>query len=160
MTDDNIELSNIFKDLDPMFWKNGRLQTYKYWPFSLKEQCNANSMSAAGFFCVGGEDEPDLVECFMCCKQLDGWESNDDPWEEHKKHQPNCQFMQLNKPDEDSLTVTELFKLIQNYYKQKNKLELENSIKALKSEWKETATLIPDIYDALKKSKKSTDSDI
>jgi len=37
-------------------------------------------MAAAGFYVVGDSNEPDLVECFICGKQLDGWESNDDPW--------------------------------------------------------------------------------
>lgn len=37
-------------------------------------------MAAAGFYFVGNQDEPDLVECFICGKQLDGWESHDDPW--------------------------------------------------------------------------------
>jgi baculoviral IAP repeat-containing protein 5 len=36
-------------------------------------------MAAAGFYVVG-DDEPDLVECFICGKQLNGWESHDDPW--------------------------------------------------------------------------------
>lgn len=37
-------------------------------------------MVAAGFYVIGGIDEPDLVECFICGKQLDGWEAHDDPW--------------------------------------------------------------------------------
>jgi len=36
-------------------------------------------MAAAGFY-VLGDDEPDLVECFICGKQLNGWEPDDDPW--------------------------------------------------------------------------------
>lgn len=43
------------------------------------------------------------MECFLCEKSLDGWEATDDPWIEHKKHSPNCQFAQLMSP-ENSLT--------------------------------------------------------
>lgn len=42
--------------------------------------CNPENMAAAGFFSVGGKEELDLAECFICNKQLDGWESEDDPW--------------------------------------------------------------------------------
>lgn len=37
-------------------------------------------MAAAGFYVVGGKKEPDLVECFICSKQLDSWDPDDDPW--------------------------------------------------------------------------------
>lgn len=37
-------------------------------------------MVAAGFYVIGDNNEPDLVECFICGKQLDGWEAHDDPW--------------------------------------------------------------------------------
>ncbi|XP_014217510.1 baculoviral IAP repeat-containing protein 5 [Copidosoma floridanum] len=152
MSNTTMDLSNAYRAISPMFRKNMRLQTYKNWPFSSSDVCNANNMAAAGFYCIGGKDEPDLVECFLCCKQLDGWESTDDPWEEHKKHQPNCQFIQLNKQDEGSMTVKDLFYLIKVYHKQKNNLEFENSLKTLKSEWKDE--LIPDFYNALKKNQK------
>lgn len=45
---------------------------------------NPEQMAAAGFFAIGGKEEPDLVECFMCSKQLDGWDPDDDPWYEVK----------------------------------------------------------------------------
>lgn len=71
----------MFRNVEATFWKKGRLQTYKHWPFkSTDNKCNPENMAAAGFYAIGGADEPDLVECFMCGKQLDGWESDDDPW--------------------------------------------------------------------------------
>ncbi|KAK7082122.1 Baculoviral IAP repeat-containing protein 5 [Halocaridina rubra] len=54
-------------------------------------------MAAAGFFFVGNKKEPDLVRCYVCLKELDGWEEEDDPWEEHKSHASHCQYVQLNK---------------------------------------------------------------
>ncbi|KAK8404654.1 hypothetical protein O3P69_007716 [Scylla paramamosain] len=37
-------------------------------------------MAAAGFYFIGSKSNPDLVRCFLCFKELDGWEEEDDPW--------------------------------------------------------------------------------
>ncbi|XP_039299776.1 baculoviral IAP repeat-containing protein 5.1 isoform X1 [Nilaparvata lugens] len=58
---------------DIMFWTKTRLQTFKYWPFDDKVQCNAKRMAAAGFYATGGREEPDLACCFVCKKSLNGW---------------------------------------------------------------------------------------
>lgn len=70
----------IFRDPTSVFWKQNRLKTFNNWPFKTSDKCNAKSMAAAGFYVIGNIDEPDLVECFICSKQLNGWEPNDDPW--------------------------------------------------------------------------------
>lgn len=57
-------------------------------------------MAEAGFFWTGSFEEPDSAQCFVCNKQLDGWESNDDPWDEHRKHQPACSFVTIGKTEE------------------------------------------------------------
>lgn len=36
-------------------------------------------MADAGFYHCGNDKEPDYVQCFVCQKELDGWEPNDDP---------------------------------------------------------------------------------
>jgi baculoviral IAP repeat-containing protein 5 len=69
------------RNLNPTFWKKGRLETFQHWPYkSENHQCTPTNMAAAGFFAIGDKDEPDLAECFICSKQLDGWEPDDDPW--------------------------------------------------------------------------------
>jgi len=55
------------------------------WMF-LEEECNPIKMARAGFYACGGTEEPDLVRCVVCRKELEGWEPSDDPWEEHKSH--------------------------------------------------------------------------
>lgn len=100
---------------DSMFWKRNRLQTYKHWPFKSDAPCNPESMAAAGFFATGGKAEPDSVECFMCNKPMDGWEETDNPWEEHVRHQKDCKYILLNKPDESTWTVEELYNLTKEY---------------------------------------------
>ena len=37
-------------------------------------------MAEAGFYHTPSENEPDLVTCYVCYKEMDGWEPTDDPW--------------------------------------------------------------------------------
>jgi hypothetical protein len=39
-------------------------------------------MAEAGFIFCGSKSEPDLTQCQVCLKKLDGWEKDDDPWYE------------------------------------------------------------------------------
>lgn len=71
---------NVFRDIDPLIKNKGRLQTFRDWPFDSKAPCNPKTMAQAGFYFIGNEQDHDLVECFICGKQLDGWEETDDPW--------------------------------------------------------------------------------
>lgn len=72
----------LSSEMSSTFWKIGRLKTFDHWPFQSPDEntCNPERMAAAGFLAVGGKEEPDLVECFICSKQLDGWDPDDDPW--------------------------------------------------------------------------------
>lgn len=69
-----------FREANSVFWKQGRSKTFASWPFKESDKCNSECMAAAGFYVIGNSNEPDLVECFICGKQLDGWEQNDVPW--------------------------------------------------------------------------------
>ena len=70
------------------------------WPINGRRRCNPRNLAKAGFFfCPAngeGDDEGDLVQCFMCGKQLDQWEPSDDPMKEHAKHAPSCPFLNLH----------------------------------------------------------------
>lgn len=61
-------------------------------------------MAEAGFYWSGTDAQNDSATCFLCSKELDGWEPTDDPWLEHKKHAPRCAFVKLGRA-ERSLTV-------------------------------------------------------
>uniref|UniRef100_A0A1B0D169 Uncharacterized protein n=1 Tax=Phlebotomus papatasi TaxID=29031 RepID=A0A1B0D169_PHLPP len=94
-----------------------RLESFKNWDFSRSKTCNEKKvtgvqhpsisgqafialsfqMAEAGFFCIGC----DSAACFMCGKELDGWEEQDDPWVEHKRHAPQCQFVKNWKKEDD-----------------------------------------------------------
>ena len=50
----------------------------------------------AGFYYRHFDDSEENVACFLCNKNLDGWEEGDDAWEEHQKHAPNCALVRLD----------------------------------------------------------------
>ena len=66
-------------------------------------------MADAGFYFIGTDKEPDLVRCYWCRKELDGWEPTDDPAKEHSRNQ-GCPFVKLGKPCA-KLTVDDMLKL-------------------------------------------------
>ncbi|KAI4464853.1 deterin [Holotrichia oblita] len=83
-----------------------RKESFTAWVFSDNQKCSASKLAEAGFYFIGSKTEPDAVQCFLCGKSLDGWEEDDDPWQEHKKHSQNCKFAKLGKP-ECKLTVNQ-----------------------------------------------------
>ncbi|PIO11001.1 hypothetical protein AB205_0219860, partial [Aquarana catesbeiana] len=67
-------------------------------------------MAEAGFIHCPSGNSPDVAQCFFCMKELEGWEPDDDPMEEHKKHSPHCLFLTLKKKAEE-LSLVEFLKL-------------------------------------------------
>ncbi|CAF4823236.1 unnamed protein product [Pieris macdunnoughi] len=98
-----------------LFMVEERVKTFKIWPFSDKNRCNIRNMAEAGFYSVAtGEKDADAAKCFLCGKELDGWESTDDPWEEHKSHAARCAFVQLGKKHDD-LLLPEYLSIVKQY---------------------------------------------
>ncbi|CAH0723091.1 unnamed protein product, partial [Brenthis ino] len=98
-----------------LFLVEERVKTFKNWPFSDKNKCNVRNMAEAGFYSVAtGKEDADAAKCFLCGKELDGWESSDDPWAEHKSHAAKCAFVQLGK-NEDDLLLSEFLSVIKQY---------------------------------------------
>jgi baculoviral IAP repeat-containing protein 7/8 len=73
-----------------------RLATYDLWPLSLKQR--PQELADAGFFYTGMADR---VICFCCGLGLCKWEEEDQPWEEHVKHKPDCEFVRMNLDDNE-----------------------------------------------------------
>ncbi|XP_017798737.1 PREDICTED: baculoviral IAP repeat-containing protein 5 [Habropoda laboriosa] len=144
---------DLLPEQNSTFWKIGRLKTFEYWPFrsSSDNSCSPERMAAAGFFAVGGREEPDLAECFICSKELDGWDPDDDPWKEHAKHQPECPFVKLGKPDEALWTVHDLFDLFKRYAVKECTRELAKAVSTAKEESAKLVREIPHIYKELRK---------
>lgn len=97
-----------------------RIKTFKNWQYSDKENCSVKKvcfekyskrknnfdndlaqMAEAGFYYSGADADDDSATCFVCGKVLDGWENDDEPWTEHEKHAPRCQFVQIHSAQEE-----------------------------------------------------------
>ncbi|XP_051158137.1 baculoviral IAP repeat-containing protein 5 [Leptopilina boulardi] len=147
-------LNKIVESAPSTFWKKGRLETFENWPYQSANMCNPEKMAAAGFYFVGNKNEPDLVECFICSKQLDGWEPNDDPWAEHKNHKSSCAFVKLNKQEEMSWTIEDLYLLVWESGKKDLEKEFNVAKNKLDNHIKDLSHQIPNIYNGSTKSRK------
>uniref|UniRef100_A0A8I6GLK0 Baculoviral IAP repeat-containing protein 5 n=1 Tax=Rattus norvegicus TaxID=10116 RepID=A0A8I6GLK0_RAT len=108
-----------------LYLKDHRISTFKNWPFLEDCSCTPERMAEAGFIHCPTENEPDLAQCFFCFKELEGWEPDDNPIEEHRKHSPGCAFLTVKKQVEE-LTVSEFLKL--DKQRAKNKIEVKSQL--------------------------------
>jgi hypothetical protein len=53
-------------------------------------------MAMAGFYCRPLTGSEDNVCCFMCAKNLDGWQQTDEAWAEHVAHASTCPLTTLH----------------------------------------------------------------
>lgn len=65
-----------------------RLTTFHNWPTEASVQPDV--LARAGFFYTGHGDN---VKCFFCDGGLRNWEPGDDPWQEHAKWFPRCEYL-------------------------------------------------------------------
>ncbi|XP_048411190.1 baculoviral IAP repeat-containing protein 7-like isoform X2 [Stegostoma tigrinum] len=65
-----------------------RLRTYQNWPADIPIQ--PQQLAHAGFFYTGHRDN---VKCFHCDGELRNWELGDNPWMEHAKWFPRCEYL-------------------------------------------------------------------
>ncbi|ELW64946.1 Baculoviral IAP repeat-containing protein 3 [Tupaia chinensis] len=65
-----------------------RFKTFFNWPSSVA--VHPEQLASAGFYYVGHSDD---VKCFCCDGGLRCWESGDDPWVEHAKWFPRCEYL-------------------------------------------------------------------
>ncbi|GFY39076.1 hypothetical protein TNIN_323341 [Trichonephila inaurata madagascariensis] len=68
-----------------------RLFSYKNWPILM---VNSKLLAEWGFYYTGVLD---IVTCFSCNGSLGHWETNDDPFIEHEKFFPHCDYMNFIK---------------------------------------------------------------
>ncbi|XP_038673714.1 baculoviral IAP repeat-containing protein 2 isoform X3 [Scyliorhinus canicula] len=69
-----------------------RLETFLRWP--VRNCIQPEQLSRAGFYYVGQNDD---VKCFYCDGGLRSWEAGDDPWVEHAKWFPRCEYLLQEK---------------------------------------------------------------
>ncbi|KAK3852052.1 hypothetical protein Pcinc_041339 [Petrolisthes cinctipes] len=129
------------KDLIAMFHEEKRLESFKKWPFNSNTNISKEKMAAAGFYFIGNKKEPDLVKCFICQKELDGWEEEDSAWEEHKHHASYCQFIQLNKSSSE-ITLQDVQDLEMHRMMNITKQVLSKKIEEFKKQAEKTRELL------------------
>lgn len=120
------EKLEVFRKLNLL--EQHRVESYKSWPFPETASCSISKMAEAGFYWTGTKRENDTATCFVCGKTLDGWEPQDDPWKEHVKHAPQCEFAKLSCP-ERNLTVSQFLEILGTVVKG----SIEKTCKAFKS---------------------------
>ncbi|GJQ74489.1 hypothetical protein Trydic_g21358 [Trypoxylus dichotomus] len=69
-----------------------RFATFDDWPISMKQ--SGKAMAQAGFYYTGNGDK---AICFSCGLGVHKWEETDDPWVEHAKWSPYCQYILKEK---------------------------------------------------------------
>lgn len=79
-----------------------RLETFTEWPPGIKQ--TPLELAQAGFYYLGKSDQ---VICFSCELGLKHWKEQDNPWEDHAKCSPNCEFLLKERGKE----------FVQNYMK-------------------------------------------
>ncbi|NXC49616.1 BIR7B protein, partial [Penelope pileata] len=81
-----------------------RLSTFQNWP--QYTEMRPEQLARAGFFYTG---EDDVVRCFYCDGGMRNWAFGDDPWREHAKWYPRCEFLLRTKGSEFVSSVQESF---------------------------------------------------
>lgn len=70
--------------------EEARLLTYGLWPLTF---LSPSDLARAGFYYVGPGDR---VACFACGGKLSNWEPKDDALSEHRRHFPDCPFLETS----------------------------------------------------------------
>ncbi|CAN8191350.1 unnamed protein product [Coccothraustes coccothraustes] len=65
-----------------------RLSSFENWPQN--SSMHPEQLARAGFFYTG---RGDVVRCFYCDGGVRSWSFGDDPWREHAKWYPECEFL-------------------------------------------------------------------
>ncbi|KAL7627764.1 hypothetical protein AAE478_001959 [Parahypoxylon ruwenzoriense] len=67
------------------------------WPHEGKRgwKCKTKQLVDAGWKYTPTSESEDMATCTYCQLALDGWEPKDNPWDEHSRRSPDCQFFAL-----------------------------------------------------------------
>ncbi|NWW04492.1 BIR protein, partial [Oreocharis arfaki] len=80
--------------------EDARLRTFHSWPLTFLSPTN---LAKAGLYYLGTADK---VACFTCGGQLCNWEPKDNAVSEHRRHYPNCPFVENLIRDQQSFNVS------------------------------------------------------
>jgi len=101
-------LASIFPCQNPrnpgMVEPHQRRNTFNNWNKNIK--ATVDELVEAGFLYL---NEGDKLKCFYCNGGLQHWQYNEDPWFEHAKWYPNCEYLLRKKGLNYVQSVADLF---------------------------------------------------
>ena len=83
-----------------------RRATFNQWPHMDYKWVLPDALAQAGFFHQPTHPGDDRTICFACDLCLVAWEQQDQPWSEHERHSPACQFVRGEITENVPLAVT------------------------------------------------------
>ena len=72
---------------------NNRLQTFRGW--SYRDAPSPTELAKAGFCWAGADRNSDLTFCPFCDLKLHKWSISDDPFFQHYRFRPTCEYVLL-----------------------------------------------------------------
>jgi Inhibitor of Apoptosis domain len=86
-----VERTGFITPLDPSDFIDfeKRYETFENWPGPL----TPFDFATTGFIYRKLRDQ---VQCFSCFVAIEGWQLHHSPIEEHKRHSPNCRFIEID----------------------------------------------------------------
>lgn len=123
-----------------------RRDSFKDWPSTMSQQ--PDDLAKAGFYYFGIKD---MVKCFFCNGGLKNWDYNDDPFQDHVRWFPKCQYIrQLMGPDYVE-SVREKFKNMDSGFETGKKIET-NTLNSLVSGLPSSSSLVKKYQSGSKRS--------
>lgn len=83
-----------------------RRATFAEWPHMDYKWVLPDALAQAGFYHQPTHPGDDRTVCFVCDLCLVAWEQHDQPWSEHERHSPICQYVQGDITENVSLAQT------------------------------------------------------
>eukprot|EP00742_Colponemidia_sp_Colp-10_P004623 GILJ01004933.1.p1 GENE.GILJ01004933.1~~GILJ01004933.1.p1 ORF type:complete len:146 (-),score=15.36 GILJ01004933.1:276-713(-) len=89
-----------------MNYEANRLKSFARWPHKDYKLATPAKLAEAGFVYQPAAEQDDRCVCAFCNVTLIGWEPQDDPWNEHRRHSPLCPFLQETSSNVPLLNTT------------------------------------------------------
>ncbi|NWW37462.1 BIR7B protein, partial [Panurus biarmicus] len=105
-----------------------RLATFENWPQN--SNMHPEQLARAGFFYTG---QGDVVRCFYCDGGVRSWSFGDDPWSEHAKWYPECEFL-LRSRGREFVSSFGLLLFFFSFGKDESQLSTEEQLRRLREE--------------------------
>ncbi|NXN55654.1 BIR7B protein, partial [Rynchops niger] len=102
-----------------------RLSTFRNWP--RYTDMRPEQLARAGFFYTGQDD---VVRCFYCDGGVRNWSFSDDPWREHAKWYPGCEFL-LRSRGREFISIWAFFLF---FGKDESRMSTEEQLRRLQEE--------------------------